>query len=165
MKTKVLMAAVAVAAFTSATPALACSIWEPSEYENGTAGRSEREAADFVFLARVERVDPGADHLTSVRFVKVASLSGEGPSRLTADGDFWTCYSNPVAARIDWRPGQLAVVYGRRVGPLRLSDSFWDRPSWDGWQLLEAVPADRNRDPRIATALAAAQSRLRSSGR
>jgi hypothetical protein len=136
----------------AAAPALACSIWEPAEYEDGTVGRSEREHAQFVFLGRVEQVVPGVDRPASVRFSVVTPLVGRGPNQLTADGDFWRCYGSPFAATIDWRPGQLAVVYGGR------SDwgTFKDHPTWDGWKLLEAVPVDRNRDPKIAPSLAQA---------
>jgi hypothetical protein len=143
---------------TTTSPAFACSIWEPAEYENGDVGRSERGAANFVFLGRVERVNPGPDHPSQLRFRVVAPLSGRGPVRLTADGDFWRCYDNPVATTIDWRLGQLAIVYGRWAPPTfgLIQNRFPDQPAWDGWQLLEAVPADRNRDPKIAQSLAQA---------
>lgn len=151
MRTFLVVALGAVLA-TAASPAFACSIWERSEYEDGTVGRFERDHADFIFLGRVEQVVPGGDRPTSVRFSVVTPLSGRGPNQLTADGDFWSCYSNPLAATIDWKPGQLAVVYGGRSswGTLR------DHPTWDGWRLFEATPIDRNRDPRIAQRLAQA---------
>ena len=147
----------------SAQSASACSIWEPAEYPNGTVGRAERQAADFAFLGRVVAVNGGAQHPRQLRFERVADLKGTSPAVLTADGDFWKCSFGPMAVVTRWQVGDLAVVYGRRVGLLeRLGfnrRSMHDRVSWDGIQLTEAVPARDNRDGSVSTQLASALRR------
>ena len=134
----------------------ACTLFEPPPAPGETLTQSVlrrerdrqrhlRSLASHVFLARVER-SAGA----RLRFEPVALIDGPRPAS-------WVFVGGGDSCEAEVRPGELRIVFARRLGPEELPG---DPIGWGRFAILAAVPPEGVRDPALAGALRRAARRM-----